>query len=283
MRTPIILIQDFSESPPLTTSYMHGDNEIDFGTVYKHIRTLHTHKGHGKLVYAVVTLDERGPVIERILQPCTAEFLEAFWQACAWLLDYFADFEVHDTAYMTKIWFALVDTLNEVAKGLPHQFYNRGVPSCAHSDAWAENYHSTLKLLNRIIQARPATVAEDVVHGSDGLLERKAFEVGDFKAGLKPWAQFLAKGSPGFALGLKERKYERHDEERMKDIEESGEGVRVRHVPMGALALVMKRTERARELAQKEAETTGSWEVLNAFDREVCFASIPPTSATEAY
>lgn len=46
---PPILVSDFEEDPPITVRYIQGDNDLDFETVYRSIKTLAHHPGRGLL------------------------------------------------------------------------------------------------------------------------------------------------------------------------------------------------------------------------------------------
>lgn len=102
--------------------------------------------------------------------------------------------------------------------------------------------------MNRVILGRRSTTADDLIHHNGGLTKRATYFIGGYKAGLKPWQQFLLNGSPGFEPEPKDLVYP-------EDVRKVGDRLVERHVPMGALALVQRHTARARALAAEHAQT----------------------------
>ncbi|KAL1613060.1 hypothetical protein SLS60_001292 [Paraconiothyrium brasiliense] len=264
--TPVILVSDFEEDPPITMKYVNGDNEIDFETVYRNIRTLSHHSGRG-----ILTPDtESGPEPVFQMKECEPEFLEAFWTCASDLCDYFADFLAFDSPTMQSVWFNLLDQLQEAAV-LPHYFWIPGVPSCKHAQEFVTDINFLLRDVITVLIApwkmhlfTPITVPN---HVSPGITN-----VG--RNGLKAWQQFLYKDSPGFFVPKSKRVYLHATQ---TDTDNTGSEV---HIPRGGLAIIDSHTRRLRALAEKvsqresdtdtdaDADADADTDVLAQFDRK---------------
>ncbi|KAF2279547.1 uncharacterized protein EI97DRAFT_179248 [Westerdykella ornata] len=244
-KPPVIIVWEWDwDDGPLATHYLCGDNEIDFGAVWKQIKTLKNHAGRGKLHFIFNPLSRR---TTPALIECTPSFIQTFFSAAAKLLDYFADFFLHDSESMRRMWWNLVKHLQKAAV-LPHHFWRDDVLCCKHSEDFTDTYEAILVLLNRVILARDPAAKLDLIAHRDLFSPRPSYKVGKFKPGLTHWQQFFLKDSPGFKVAVGERKY-------------VGEPLRIedkmceRHVPMGALAVVDKHVKRAREIAEEYVQS----------------------------
>ncbi|KAF1958739.1 hypothetical protein CC80DRAFT_18465 [Byssothecium circinans] len=255
MDTPIIRVEDWDAKPPVTIKYICGDNELELETVWAAVNGLSSHSGRGKveLVRVVGGCDVH-------LKECSQDFWDGFWDCMAKLLDYFADFFVQDNAAMQSMWFHLLDVLQEAAV-LPHDFWDPGRPSCTHGERFAREYERTLCLINEIISPNGFRAAEPRVRPKKKLLEPSSVKLGGFKAGLKPWQQFMYSKAPGFDVP---------EEERIYNYLEGTDGPG-QYLPMGALAIVERHTARARALTSKVAQRSSDGhsevEMLSKFDQ----------------
>lgn len=48
-KVPVILVHDWADDPPMTTTYICGENVLDVETVYRAFKDLKLHKGRGTL------------------------------------------------------------------------------------------------------------------------------------------------------------------------------------------------------------------------------------------
>ncbi|KAF2643454.1 hypothetical protein P280DRAFT_547597 [Massarina eburnea CBS 473.64] len=249
MEPPTIRVEEWYEDPPITTKYIRGGNELDFYGIWGAVKKLRGHPGRGKLALVVAPTAPGGHGVR--LMECSEEFLDAFWECMAKLLDYFADFLSQDTATMKCMWFHLLDVLQEVAE-LPHQFWDLDIPSCEHSKNFAYEYQKTLRLINKVIAPSKVRIARPLVRPHSEVRGPGSYDFGKFKAGLKPWQQFLCKGAPG--LGAV-----------------NDDGVPDQYLPMGALSIIEKHTERARKLtskvAQRSSDGRSEANMLSEFDK----------------
>lgn len=238
MAVPIILVSDHNTQPPTTIHYICGANILGLPTVFLNIKSLYTHPGRG--------YTDANNTITRL---CTPAFLDAYWSSAANLLDYFADFHAIDNPAMHNIWFHLLDVWHEVGGALPHVWDTPDkFPSCTHSrefEAWLDD---TIRLLSTTLFTPLGHTApsDPVVFDPTGAADRfaDAHNTGPWRSGWKPWQQFLCEASPGVATPW------------AGGVMLSGDGAggeRVRHVPMPAIGIVKKHTERARRLANNLA------------------------------
>jgi hypothetical protein len=254
---PAIRVEDWSEDPPLAVRYICGENELDLETVYAKIKRLTHHLGRGRLEmiledgtrskYLVSNIHRwLFTLIELRVKECDSAFTNTFWECLANLFDYFADFLVHDTVAMQSVWFHLLDVLQE-AGDLPHAFWEPQSPSCSHAQEFAQFYEQALAVINTIIMPKKVRSADALVHPNDSLPTSVGGRLGGFKAGLKPWQQFLYIGSPGLDLPANERVYmDPGNTSTATDLE--------RFVPMGALGIIQAHTERYRALVAKHLQ-----------------------------
>lgn len=197
--------------------------------------------------------------------------MDQVFQCCASLLDYFADFVYHDTPAMKTAWDIVVDRLHEAVKDLPHAHWTNRVLYCEHAEGFAHQYESALRLMDRVLQARPRTISTPLIHHPITLNEPQLFQVGQWKAGLKGWQQYLLNGSPGFGVETKGMLSSGNGDQKVQ-VENK---VCERHVPMGALAIVDSFTEHARGLALEHAQAETDLnenEFMNEFDTHVSIA-----------
>ncbi|KAF2021910.1 hypothetical protein BU24DRAFT_417558 [Aaosphaeria arxii CBS 175.79] len=207
---PVITVSDHSEQPSLTHTYIHQDVTVALIPLSRRVKSLPNHPGRGALLY-------HAPTSNLTLQPCTSAFLDDHTRCTISLLEYFTTFYPSDTPQMHAVLFHLLDTLLDATAPLPHTFWDhraRGViPDCDHAEKFNQNWKAALAFFNHVIQGRKGgetgNVTGDVVHhtGKNGLTNPVPFRLGRYKCGLKPWAQWLCEGSPGFGVGVKDRVY----------------------------------------------------------------------------
>ncbi|KAH7381685.1 hypothetical protein BKA66DRAFT_418796, partial [Pyrenochaeta sp. MPI-SDFR-AT-0127] len=265
MSVPVIHIEDWSITPIVTGRYVCRNTNINFHAVYVQIKSLLTHPKcvHGQLPSAI---DESWPC-----SPCEQAFLERYWSSAAHLLDYFADFVATDTPLMRSIWFHLLDVWQEGATWLPYQEMLDTCGSrhdarreCGRAALFAESFKETLILFDTTILGvrHRATHSDPIIHTPSGEASSPAgeYETGPWISGLKPWEQFLCEGSPGVVAASIELPNMAPGDQHCE---------RVRYIPMAAIGIVKKHTERARTLAVKMADRDADTavEVLDRFDQ----------------
>ncbi|KAF2176183.1 hypothetical protein K469DRAFT_35345 [Zopfia rhizophila CBS 207.26] len=241
MNVPIIRVEDWALSPPVVTKYSCGDNELDFRSVYIKIKILPKHPGRGSMK-TVSQPDGQS----FILKQCDQAFLDTFWDCAGFLSDYFADFVIHDNAATQGLWFHLLDVLKEAAK-LPHEFWQNTRPTCDHSRQFSQNYALTLEMINGVMTGLRQKRTSRLVYLNEGLITRSSVNVGGYKSGIKPWQQFLFNESPGFTVPSESRVH-------LQEVLQVDNKVREQHIPMGALAIIQKHTDRIRSLTVKVTE-----------------------------
>jgi hypothetical protein len=230
---PIILVHDHTHTPVITILYINGDNELDFESVYKSIKALLKHPACSHR-----SSENHWPCLT-----CSKAFSIKYWEGACRLLDYFADFVAHDNARMSSLWFYLLDIWQETHVWFPCNAVstspNTDLANVAASTAarsFQSDYQATLELMNTVMFGSEGNKLprESLVHTPSGEMTGTAgvHNTGPWTSGLKPWEQFLYRGSPGVA-GIKQ--------DEGKDP--------VRYVPMAAIAIVKTHTERARGLA----------------------------------
>jgi hypothetical protein len=245
---PIILVHDHTQKTVLTMLYVNGDNELNFNSIYTSIKTLLIHPA----------CSHRQSENHWPCSPCSKAFTTAFWEGGCRLLDYFADFLIYDNGYMASLWFYLLDIWQETNVWFPCDAVLAIGAVDSHSDAavtaarsFKSDLGATLKLIDTVLHgAKGREVPRDeLIHKPSGDITSPAgeYNTGPWVSGLKPWEQFLRKGSPGVA-GFKEDK-------------KKGP---VRYVPMAAIGIIKTHTERARQLA---VQLNPDPEFLNAFDQ----------------
>jgi hypothetical protein len=257
--SPIILVTDYTQLPPITTHYINGDNTLDFRNVYTTIKSLLTH-----------------PPCTHHEYPgswpcglCDFAFLSTYWTSAAHLLDYFADFLAHDTALMCSLWFHLFDVFQETHLWLPYtspfkdpprispqttalsaaQFHVGCFLDAIDAELFLKERSKFLALVDGVLhgpkEGRAPT--EKIVHSPDGEVKSPVAgcNTGPWLSGLSAWQQFLCAGSPG-----------------VDGCEELDDNVR--YVPMAAIGIIKTHTERARRLA---LGVSSDVEFLHAFEK----------------
>ncbi|KAH8693422.1 hypothetical protein GQ44DRAFT_744586 [Phaeosphaeriaceae sp. PMI808] len=119
-----------------------------------------------------------------------------------------------------------------------------------------KDYQQTLHLMNAVMLGKTNSELSEclrgpIVHAPSGNVERLSgtYNTGPYISGLKPWQQFLCAGGPGVAAL-------HHNQ--------SPEPDHVQYIPMGAIAIIKRHTERARAFA---VEMGADVEALEEFDR----------------
>ncbi|KAF2703950.1 hypothetical protein K504DRAFT_538418 [Pleomassaria siparia CBS 279.74] len=254
---PVILVTDMTGPHKVVTHYILGENEIDFKAVYTEIKSFQKHPGRGRVTSAP---GARGLGKRHTVQRCKHDFMKAYWNCFARIVDYFADFARYDTALMQSLWFHLVDCMQKIAGGLPHGT-THSVVVCDHYFRFNNQYAQTLKLIDTIITGRrPLSSGQDKIVVPNfslptGLLpiteDIGSVDGGEcrtgFKAGLKPWQQFLYNGAPGFAVDKKDRVHLPDDVYERKEYQSDKPVLKVQHVPWGGLAIISTHTEKNRQ------------------------------------
>ncbi|CAI6335818.1 unnamed protein product [Periconia digitata] len=239
MKPPIIRVDDWEELPALATLYVCGDNVLDVDEVFLTCKNLLSHPGSGQ----ILVFDDADTQLLSVRE-CKPEFLKLLFTCFANIVDYFADFAHSDSLVMQSIWYDMLDDLQTVAERLPHMFWEPNVPSCEHSKEFAMEYLGILKLINDVISPPVNPGAEKAVHHNKEHIERTNVRLGSFKAGLKPWGQFLHLKSPGFGVPYGSQISDKSARMGVEFKEERPEQT----IPMGGLAIVDRHTERGRRL-----------------------------------
>jgi hypothetical protein len=245
--TPIILVHDHTQKTVLTMLYVNGNNELNFESVYKSIKLLLRHP-----LCSHRQSEDHWPCT-----PCAQAFSTTFWGGACRLLDYFADFLIHDNGVMSGLWFYLLDIWQEMHVWFPcDAVLARGTAgsgsevALAAARSFKSDFEATVELVDRVIHGTEQRKVhrEQLIHTPSGETRGPAgaYNTGPWVSGLTPWEQFLLKGSPGVA-GFK------------KDEKDS-----VRYIPMAAISIIKAHTERARRLA---AQMNPDPEFLNHFDK----------------
>ncbi|KAH7126889.1 hypothetical protein B0J11DRAFT_289058 [Dendryphion nanum] len=257
---PIIKIQDCDDEPFLTLKYIHGTTELVVGDISQQIKKLPSHQGRG---YIKMTMDDK--MLEVV--ECTPAYLENFWQCVGYLLDYYTTFMLTDDPNMKALWNRFFDIVQASGR-LPHNYFNRFHPCCSHAEEFAFVWVQTLELINQLLEGREGREAEDIVHHTGyGITARRLGYPGAWKAGLKPWQQYLCDESPGFQVKQSDCVfYGNNDVHR-----EIGRKIEVKNkisqqmLPHGALAIVQRHTERTRELGMALARRAQGLPALDPF------------------
>jgi hypothetical protein len=269
---PIILIEDWTQEPPITTSYTCGDNILSFNPIYSSIKSLITHP----------ECTHRPSQDAWPCLACSTAFVDPYWNSAARLLDYFADFYALDTPLMQSIWFHLLDVWQEGALWLPYEAVleasSVSPESVQHfSKAWwfRQDFEDTLDLFSTTIFGAKSR-EESRVHPPTGEKSSPAgeYSTGPWVSGLTGWEQFLSEGAPGVAAPL--ATLETESEEGHKGEEEARD---VRYIPMSAIGIIHKHTSRARQLAATMDHVP---KFLDAFDQH-CLRFPTATSGTHTY
>lgn len=244
--TPIILVHDHTQKTVLTTLYVNGDNELNFESIYKSIKSLPKHP----------TCSHRQSEDHWPCTPCAKAYSATFWEGACRLLDYFADFLIHDNGVMSGLWFYLLDIWQEMHVWFPCDAVLARVAgsssevTLAAALSFKSDFEATVELVDRVIHGSESRKVhrEQLIHAPSGETRGPAgvYNTGPWVSGLTPWEQFLYKGSPGVA-GFK------------KDEKDS-----VRYIPAAAISIIKTHTERARRLA---TQMNPDPEFLNHFDK----------------
>jgi hypothetical protein len=269
---PILRVEDHTTTPFITLHYTLGENDIDFPTVYKQIKSLLTHP----------SCTHRRTENTWPCSTCEYAFTTLYWSCATTLLDYFADFYATDSAVMQSVWFHLLDVWQECATHLP---YDAVLDSLAEKQTlrgqiWGadsarkfeKDVRDTVELFEVTIWGKRARAGLVVEVGESVIYDPRGeawcpvgeYETGPWVSGIKPWAQYLDAGGPGVAAPLPK-----------------GGG---RFIPMPAIGIISTHTARARELATKLFSTQDPdnlTESLNTFEQHtITFPSSKGESAT---
>ncbi|KAL5113833.1 hypothetical protein ACEQ8H_008295 [Pleosporales sp. CAS-2024a] len=280
MDIPIILVHDHTQEPILTMRYVNGANDLDFESVYKSIKSLARHAG---------CLHRESPN-HWPCPRCAHAFTTQFWAEASHLLDYFADFLIHDNGRMASLWFHLFDTWHQA-----HTWFPRApVPDTSngvhdndsrinHEDdgrtaarTFTADLLATLQLFDTVLHGPRARhiprepilypsvpCTPEIAMPSGTETETDAVRAHPWVSGLKPWEQFLLDDD--------------EDDEDDEDKESSEHAIR--YIPMAAIGIMKAHTERARRLAQ---DMDCDADALRAFDQESLVFSRPRAAAAGA-
>ncbi|KAF2856581.1 hypothetical protein T440DRAFT_437404 [Plenodomus tracheiphilus IPT5] len=266
-----------SPSPPIKTTYTNDSYTISLITTYSLLKSLLAHPTCPHLK----TTESAWPCT-----PCYTVFTTPFWTAAATLLDYFADFLPTDNPPMQSLWFHALDMWQSASLWPNHstildQAPHRPYPQPPHHTLdirrarhFKKDYEQTLKLFETVIYG-PGKMAkgsvrlsEDVIHAPDGVIWDfpGRHETGPWVSGVKPWAQWLGVGGLGVVAppSASASGSRVHVDGDMEDGDGKGKGKEVRggdgggdgggikssettrHIPMPAIAIIQKHTQRAR-------------------------------------
>lgn len=178
------------------------------------------------------------------VKECDKEFLDEFWDCLAILLDYFADFLIHDTATMQSVWFHLLDVVQEAGE-LPHTFWEPNIPACDHARQFSQHYSEVLVFTNQVIVPLITQSSDTLIRPNVAQTTSPTVDLGNFRAGLKPWHQFLYNQGPGFDVVLNNATttpciWLTSDDKTTEQ-----------YIPMGALAIIQKYNEKLRALTKE--------------------------------
>ncbi|KAH6620136.1 hypothetical protein C7974DRAFT_458088 [Boeremia exigua] len=260
MKPLIIRVEEHGTSAPvLTLRYICRENELDIKTVFAHFYNMIEHPGRAHFDQRL-NGNQRHDVI-----PCSEVFLELFWQAAAYLLDYFADFYATDNALMQSIWFRLLDVW-QVSNPAPYYRADGSAHLATAAEEFEKECKDTMDLIHRLMAPKSATQEHHpvapIIHDPHRRVKGLGgwYETGPFISGLKPWQQFLYSGAPGFTPAA-------------PPLPANTNAPRprtcaTRYLPQPAIALILSYTARARTLtralAQKHPPSVAS--SLAAFD-----------------
>lgn len=253
MELPIIRVVDSDATAlPMTLQYVLGANELDMKVVYATITGLCDHQGRPQLV-------NQAPEV----------FLDSFWSAAAYLLDYFADFYTTDTTVMHSVWFHLLDIWQTASPVYCLDDYSYHLDT-SQLLALEKDYTDTLDIIRRLTSPESCAQQErqgnSIIYNPSGVVGGldDCYHTGPFISGLKPWQQFLYSGSPGF------RPYDAGPAASSPptSTDTTAFTPTTRYIPQPAIAIIQAHTARARALTAKLAaahpETLA--ETLSAFD-----------------
>ncbi|KAF2796076.1 hypothetical protein K505DRAFT_373466 [Melanomma pulvis-pyrius CBS 109.77] len=266
MEPPVILIADWSEVPPITLIYIKGKHELHLESLYTAIKSLSTHPGRG---FSSICGTPTQP--DRPGHACSGVFLNHFWNLFACIIDYVADFAIHDNAVTQSVWFHLVDVLQVEASKLPHEFWTPGLRICTHARVFMLEFEQSLQLFCHMVTGIkvPSPSMDKLIRPTFPMGDNLVFCGSGWKTGLKPWQQFLYNESPGFDVPEADRVLVEDDG--FSRYLEGKEIVKRQHVPLGALAIVHKHTERSRNIAKRLALDRGEERdeetILEEFDQ----------------
>ncbi|KAF1995756.1 hypothetical protein P154DRAFT_623687 [Amniculicola lignicola CBS 123094] len=253
---PPIRIEDWCGKHPKLKEYHQGENVIDFQSTFTRINDLKKHPGRGHVV-SVTTNN----TMTYQLQECSDVFTREFLSSSSTLCDYLADFRAYDDPLTQSIWFQLIDAWKNVAQSLPHQ---GPLPTCTHWNSFIYQYKQILELMNTLMSAT-SPQASHMIHHNQSFAIHVPQNPGGFKAGLKPWQQFLYNESPGFTVPEHFREYPgqpakaktegqpaKDKTEDKKKEENSGDAVTV-HIPRGGIAILQKHHDMFAKAADRVA------------------------------
>ncbi|KAH7079264.1 hypothetical protein BKA63DRAFT_601453 [Paraphoma chrysanthemicola] len=269
---PVILVSDHTQSPVITTHYLHLNNALTFQTIYTSMKSLLTQPPCS-----------HNPSSIWPCAACESAFQSTYWTAAATLLDYLADFLHHDTPLMQSIWFHLLDIWQESRLYLPlSEILSRprvgpaAIEISNKARLFLEDWRGVRDLMDAVIHGvRPETpglsVREPILHFPTGDMRSFAglYNTGPWVSGMGGWRQWLGEGSVGVVVSPPNQGVEmpKNEEEGVKEGDTIGKGAKetVRHVPMPAIAIIKAHTDRARKIATRIYPD--DQEFLSAFDR----------------
>ncbi|KAI4713198.1 hypothetical protein J4E89_002177 [Alternaria sp. Ai002NY15] len=251
---PIILVTDYSTTPPTATRYTFVRNDIDFPIAYRRIKSLLTHPPC--------------PHHPQYLWPCDAcefAFTTKYWKCAATLLDYFADFHPIDTPLMQSIWFYLLDIWQESAHILPYETvldetieHSAALIGVARARDFEKAVRDTITLFEVTIWGRrtEADSWDQVIYDPRGeaMCPVGEYDTGPWASGVKPWNQFLGEGGMGVAAPWSAAASTSTSQDNANGDGDGGsnggqERTTTRYIPHPAIALIEGHTARSRLLA----------------------------------
>ena len=186
------------------------------------------------------------------LKECTPQFLNDFFTwCCGYIIDYLLDFHKKDTLRGREHWRAISDRLKDCADKLPHAYWDDTVKSCAHARHFHGQFDSFIAEANTILLGRSECSTDDLLHHAHPMVDGTKDRHGAYKAGLKPWEQWLFNGSPGF--GVKEQ-YPKVGTDLGAHGVPPEDIISHRFVPMGALSIAQRNLESIKAAYERVSE-----------------------------
>lgn len=251
-KVPLIVVEDWTVTPVVTRKYFNGDNILDLEDVFCQIKDVESqaHCPHGDFSISDDQYWHEYPCFS-----CEQSFANAFWDAAARLVDYFADFYNTDNPLMQSVWFGMFDLWQVSAGFIPHpedmeRVWNSNmavdpwVTSMDKARDFGKHVAETIELVSNLLHGsnKRTKMTESELHHPYGDLEiqTEIMNTGPFISGLKPWQQFLFANSPGTAFTTP----------RLASADTPGLEHR-RQIPMPLIAIIQGHTEEMRAIAEE--------------------------------
>ncbi|KAF2653967.1 hypothetical protein K491DRAFT_717603 [Lophiostoma macrostomum CBS 122681] len=261
---------DMPETQRAPREYHCGANELDMKKVYSRISGMRYHEQRGRVVRVRMRHgegegegeEEKENIPAPRLKPCTPSYLNDFFAySLTYIIDYLLDFHADDTSFGQRTFHHLITRLQAAATQLPHAYWDTAQPSCPHARFFTEQYEASMSFINFLLSRRRERLTDNLVHYTRPMIDGEHFRFGEYVNGFKPWEQWVLGGSPGFGGaevdgdGEKEMEWElEHETELYQYGVREGQVSTTRYVPMGALGIVQRHSERMRKVAERVAD-----------------------------